>query len=70
MKKDIAFNKLEYDKNYKKQHKKHFGVDLNIDEMNELNKLLEENNITKADFLRNAINNFKLSLSIDISKKR
>ena len=65
MKNDNKFNKLEYDKNYKKQHKRRFEVDLNIDEMNELNKLLKDNNITKADFLRKAIIDLKNSLDCE-----
>ena len=40
--------------NYKKAHKRQFKVDLNIDEKEELDKLLEKANLTKVQFVRNA----------------
>ena len=49
------FNQKDYIKNYIKEHKRQFKVDLNINEMIELNILLDKHNLTKAQFLRNAI---------------
>ena len=48
------FNQKEYINNYKKAHKRQFKVDLNIDEKEELDKLLEKANLTKVQFVRNA----------------
>lgn len=53
------FNKKEYDINYKKLHKKQFKVDLNIEEYNYLEKLLTKYNLSKAQFLRNSIEQLK-----------
>ena len=53
------FNQKKYIAEYKKKHKKQFNTDLNIDEYNELEKLLKNNNLTKAKFLRNAIKELK-----------
>lgn len=53
------FNQTEYVREYIKKHKKRFLVDLNKEEMEELNKLLKKNNLTKASFLRKAIENLK-----------
>ena len=55
------FNQKEYINNWKKQHKAQFKVDLNKDEKAELDELLEKKGITKAQFLRDAIENFKNS---------
>ncbi len=60
------FNKKEYDINYKKLHKKQFKVDLNIEEYNHLEKLLVKYNLSKAQFLRNSIEQLK---SIDSNNK-
>ena len=49
------FNQKEYIINYRKAHKKQFTVDLNIDEYNDLCLLLEQNNLTKVQFVRNAL---------------
>lgn len=49
------FNQKEYNKNYRKTHKKQFNVDLNIDEYEKINELLKKNNLTKTQFLRDAI---------------
>lgn len=55
----IKFNKKEYDLLYKKQNYKKFIVDLKIKDYEELEKLLKEKNLTKAHFLRNAIEDLK-----------
>lgn len=55
----MAFDKAKYDIEYKKEHKAQFKVDLNKDEMEELNKLLEKHGLTKAQFLRTAIEELK-----------
>lgn len=56
------FDQTKYITEYRKKHKKQFNVDLNIDEYNELEKLLKKCNITKAQFLRNSIEELKKSL--------
>ena len=50
------FNQLEYKMKYSKEHYKVFKVDLKKEEMEELN---EKHKLTKADFLRNSINELK-----------
>lgn len=57
--KEKEFNQKEYIANYNKEHYKTFKVDLKISELEELNNLLKEKNISKATFLRNAINDLK-----------
>lgn len=53
------FNKKEYDMLYKRNNYKKLSVDMKIKDYEELNKLLEEKNLTKAQFLRNAIEDLK-----------
>ena len=53
------FDKRKYDAEFKKNHYKHFLVDITIKEMEELNDLLNRHNLTKAQFLRNSINELK-----------
>ena len=53
------FDKVKYDIEYIRTHKKQFRVDLNILEFNELDVLLKEKNLSKAQFLRNAIKELK-----------
>ena len=53
------FNQIEYIKEYNKEHYKTFKVDLKKEELEELNKLLKKKNITKAKFLRDAIDKLK-----------
>lgn len=53
------FNKKEYDSFYRKNNYLQFKVDLKKSEKEELDILLKENNITKAEFLRNAIKELK-----------
>ena len=51
------FNQQKYIQQYNKEHYKTFKVDLKIDEMNKLEILLKKVKMTKADFLRKAIEN-------------
>lgn len=53
------FNQQKYIQEYNKQHYKTFKVDLKKDEFDELEELLNKKRITKAQFLRDAINNLK-----------
>lgn len=53
------FNQKEYINEYNKQHYSIFKVSLKKEEKKELNKLLKQNNLTNADFLRNAIKDLK-----------
>lgn len=55
------FNQQKYIQEYNKEHYKEFRVNMKIDEIKELEKLLKDNHLTKAQFLRNAINELKLS---------
>lgn len=55
----MAFDKAKYDLEYKKKNLKQFKVDLKNEEMEELETLLRKFNLTKADFLRTAINELK-----------
>ena len=61
---DKIFNQKEYQKKWQKENKSQFKVDLNKDEKKELDKLLEQENFTKAQFLRKAIANFKEELKM------
>jgi protein-arginine kinase activator protein McsA len=63
------FNQTKYIDSYRKKHKAQFNVDLNIDEKEELEQLLKINNLTKAQFLRNAIKILKSDNSSLITKK-
>lgn len=49
----------EYKIKYNKEHYKAFKVDLKIDELKDLEKILKKKQLTKAQFLRNAIKNIK-----------
>ena len=53
------FNQKKYIQEYNKEHYKTFKVDLKKEELEELNKLLKKKNITKAKFLRDAIDKLK-----------
>lgn len=55
----MTFNKKEYDVHYRKKHKKQFNIDLNLEEHEELTELLKLNNLTKVQFIRNAIEDLK-----------
>lgn len=50
-----------YIQEYNREHYKTFKVDLRIDELQELNDLLKKEGLTKAAFLRKAIQEFKNS---------
>ena len=53
------FNQLKYIQNYNKDHYKTFKVDLKKEELEELNQLLKEKSLSKAAFLRSAIEELK-----------
>ena len=53
------FDQTKYIMAYRKKHKAQFNVDLNIEEKEELEALLKEHGLTKAQFLRSAINELK-----------
>ena len=56
-----GFNQQKYIQEYNKEHYKAFKVDLKVDELKELEALLKKNNLSKAQFLRDAIENLKYS---------
>ncbi len=56
------FDQKAYEQKYKKEHYSVFKVDLKKNEKEELDELLKIANISKAAFLRNAINDLKKSL--------
>lgn len=56
---DKKFDKRKYDIEYIKTHKKQFRVDLNLSDYNDLEILLKTKNLTKSQFLRNAIEELK-----------
>lgn len=53
------FNQKQYIIDYNKEHYKAFKVDLKVEELEELEKLLKEKHKTKAQFLREAIQQLK-----------
>jgi hypothetical protein len=53
------FNQSKYIQQFKKEHYKQFKVDLKQEEWDEIDKLLKDNNITKAEFLRISITALK-----------
>ena len=53
------FNQQQYIQQYNKDHYKTFKVDLKIEEFEMLNRLLTKHKLTKAQFLRNAINDLE-----------
>lgn len=53
------FNQSKYIQEYRKNKKKQFNVDLNKDEAEELEQLLKEKELTKVQFIRNAIEELK-----------
>ena len=55
------FNQKQYIIDYNKEHYKAFKVDLKVEELEELEKILQEKGITKAQFLREAIDKIKKS---------
>lgn len=58
-----TFNQNEYINNYKKEHYSTFKVDLKKKEKQELDELLKQHNITKKQFLMDAIKKFKEELN-------
>lgn len=55
----MAFNQSKYIQEYIRLNKKQFKVDLNVTEYQELKELLKKNNLSNAQFVRNAINDLK-----------
>ena len=53
------FNQSKYIQEYRKNKKKQFNVDLNKDEAEELEQLLKEKELTKVQFIRNAMEELK-----------
>ena len=53
------FNQNEYIKEYNKKHYSAFKVYLSKEEKEEIDRLLKKKNITKAQFLRDAIKKLK-----------
>lgn len=53
------FNQSEYIKQYNKDHYLTFKVDLKKEEKLELDELLKKSNLTKAQFLKNAIDELR-----------
>lgn len=53
------FDQKKYVMSYRKEHKSQFNVDLNKSEKEELDSLLKENNLTKVEFIRLAIQALK-----------
>lgn len=53
------FNQIKYIQQYNKEHYKTFKVNLKIKEYDELDKILKKKNLTKADFLKKAIEEIK-----------
>ena len=49
------FNESKYKQQYNREHYRTFKVDLKTDEFLELDRILKELGITKAQFLREAI---------------
>ena len=55
------FNQFKYTQEYNKEHYKPFKVDLKKEELEQLEKLLKKKGLTKAQFLRDAIQKLKSS---------
>lgn len=62
------FNQKEYIIQYKKEHYSTFKVDLLKDEKKALDKILKNENMTKTDFLRKSIIEFKKERKIEMNK--
>ena len=58
------FNQARYVDDYRKKHKAQFNVDLNIQEKEELEKLLKKCNLSKTQFLRSAIDLLRKNSSL------
>ena len=55
------FNQAKYIQEYNKKHYKEFRVNMKLEEMQELETMLTSLHLTKAQFLKNAIKELKLS---------
>lgn len=56
---EVKFDSKKYKMQYNKEHYRAFKVDLKKDELDELETLLNKKGISKAQFLREAINTLK-----------
>lgn len=57
------FNQKKYIQEYNKTHYVRFVADLKQEEMELLNRLLKKQNISKAQFIRNAISDLQQKVS-------
>ena len=55
----MKFNQNKYIQQYNKEHYKTFKVDLPKKDKEELDGMLKEDNLTKAEFLKRAIEQYK-----------
>lgn len=53
------FDKIKYNVEYNKENYKKFGCNLKKEEYNNINELLKEKNMNKAEFVRWAYNELK-----------
>lgn len=53
------FNQTDYIREYNKKHYSYFKVQLKKEEADELNQLLKKLNLSKPEFIRQAIKKFK-----------
>ena len=53
-----TFNQKEYNTEYRKKHYKQFAVNISIEFYEQIENYCRDNNLTKADFLRNAAYEF------------
>lgn len=60
---NMAFNQKKYTQEYNKKNYSRFLVDIPKEVKQELDKMLEEDGLTKADFLRKAIKDYKKTRS-------
>ena len=66
----MAFDQIKYINEYKKAHKKQFKVELDIPEMEELEKMLQENGLNKTQFLRGAIDDLRKKMQKNKGKTK
>lgn len=64
----MKFNQIRYIQEYNKEHYRTFKVNLKKEELDELDELLKKERISKAQFLRDAIDNFRGNLEVKKSK--
>lgn len=59
-----TFNKVEYDKAFRKKNYRQFAVNISIEKFEQITNYCKDNGINKADFLRLAID--KIINKIDV----